>query len=167
VKNLSLGLAILVFLAACGDQKVEQPQLDAGEVDVATESQELEVAKADVVEADDSLQDNSVTISGDITYDGEIALPENAMLVVRLVDLSNPENGVTTLLTESYLLDGPLPFSYQLNYDSSLLAENGSYGLRAVVRLGEEFLLTGGANLDSSPDTDVTLSLNLYDVKEE
>jgi uncharacterized lipoprotein YbaY len=165
LKNVSLVLVISALLIACGDQKAEEQQVEVDPADVKMATQDIEMVESEMVEAEIPLLDNSATISGEITYEGEVVLPENALLVVRLVDLSNPEKGVTTLLTQSYILEGALPYLYELNYERSLINDTGRYGLRAVVRLGEKVFLTGGSNLDISQDAGAVLSLNLKDVK--
>ncbi|MCA9458657.1 MAG: YbaY family lipoprotein, partial [Nitrospira sp.] len=149
MKNVFVALVISVFLIACGEQNIER-QKSGIELD-ETES------NVEVVEADDSLVEEFATISGDITFDTQLELPENARLVVYLVDTSARENGVTTLLSESYKLVGPPPYSYELKYEKSLVSEKGSYALKAVVRLGKDALFRGAKGLSLFPDADVTL----------
>jgi uncharacterized lipoprotein YbaY len=162
LKNLSIVLAISVFLIACGEQKVEDQQTD-----VKMEKQDIKMDEPEVVEPDNSLLENSATISGDITYDDEVVLPENARLVVRILDISKPEDRPTTLLSEFYILEGPPPYSYELNYEKSLINEKGSYALWAAIELGRDPLFRGGRKLGLFPDADVTLSLNLVEVEED
>jgi uncharacterized lipoprotein YbaY len=167
LKNLFVVLTMSVFLIACGEQKAEDQQAD-----IKIEQQEVEtgtpaVVAPELVEADNSQAKSSATISGKITYDDQVALPENARLVVYLVDISEPANAVTPLFSESYILNGPPPYPYELNYDKSLVNEKGRYVLRAVVKRGKAPLFRGAGKLSLYPVADVTLSLNLVAVKEE
>lgn len=167
LKKFFVVLAVSVFLTACGEQKVENQQADIKMEKQDAKISEPEVVKPDVVETDNSLLENTATVSGDITYEGQAVLPENARLVVYLVDTSKPGNGVSALMSGSYILEGPPPYSYELNYEKSLINEQGSYALRAVIRLGKEPLFRGAKTLSLFPETDVALSLNLVEVKEE
>lgn len=168
MKNLSLVFALSVFLVACGEQNAERPQVAAEQADVMPEEQNIEMAEPEVLEAENLTLENNATISGDITYDGQAVLPENAMLYIFLLDTSKPEeNGFTPLSTESYLLEGPPPYSYELKFENSLINEEGKYRLWAAIRIGKEPIFRGGSKLDLFPDADVTLSLNLRDLRED
>lgn len=73
-----------------------------------------------------------LTVSGEVTYRERIALPPDASLSVSLVDLAAPE---TPRIAAKAALASPgqVPLSFNLNFDSSVLAEGASYGIVAEI----------------------------------
>lgn len=73
-----------------------------------------------------------LTISGEVTYRERIALPPDASLSVALVDLAAPQ---TPRIAARAALASPgqVPLSFNLSFDSSVLADGASYGLVAEI----------------------------------
>ena len=75
------------------------------------------------------------TVSGSVFYRERIALPEDAIVVVRLV-------GVASVLSEQTIepQGRQVPIPFELSYEDSEIDADQSYSVEAEIRLGEQFL---------------------------
>lgn len=85
--------------------------------------------------------DNVVT--GTVRYMQRSALPPNATLTVRLLDVSRQDVAATTIAEQRTPTAGKqVPFSFDLVYDRSKIIERNSYVVRAEIYSGDRLLFT-------------------------
>lgn len=86
-------------------------------------------------DGDVSTQDN--VISGTITYRQRMALPANAVVTVRLVDVSRADAPSVTIVEQRVDTAGKqVPFSFDFAYDRTKIAERNRYAVQAEIRDG-------------------------------
>jgi putative lipoprotein len=86
---------------------------------------------------------DSLAVSGEVFYLARIALPPDAVLTVRLEDVSRadaPARLVTEVQSELKGRQVPIPFA--LRYPKSALDDRGVYHVRAAIRSGDRLLFT-------------------------
>ena len=81
------------------------------------------------------------TIEGVASYRERIALPPDAVLEVKLLDVSLMDVPATELSGKLYALTG-VPARFTLDYDDALINEGGSYAVRASILKGDNLLFT-------------------------
>jgi uncharacterized lipoprotein YbaY len=90
---------------------------------------------------DITTQDNVVT--GTITYRGRNALPQNAVISVRLLDASRQDTAVGVVAEDRIDAAGKqVPIPFELVYDPGRIQERNRYVIRAEIRDGERLLYT-------------------------
>ncbi|MDH3494694.1 MAG: YbaY family lipoprotein, partial [Acidobacteriota bacterium] len=89
-------------------------------------------------EAEDPVDPNVVT--GTVTYSTRTALPRNAILTVRLVDISN-QNAPARLIAEQRIdLTGRVPVSFQLRFKEADIVFRNQYAVEAEISSGATVL---------------------------
>ena len=81
------------------------------------------------------------TITGSASYRERIALPPDAVLDVRLVDISRQDVAATVLSSKRYAMTG-VPTEFSLEYDDALIDERFSYAVQASVYVGDRLVFT-------------------------
>ncbi|WP_068109898.1 YbaY family lipoprotein [Tropicimonas marinistellae] len=104
------------------------------------------------------------TLSGTVTYRERMMLPPDAVLEVRLEDVSLADAPSVTLGT--YRADAPKapPFPFEVEYDPAEIDVSGRYSLRATVRAGDKLLMTTDTAypvLTAGDGTDVEMLLRM------
>jgi putative lipoprotein len=90
------------------------------------------------------------TLSGTVTYPQRIALPENAMITVQLVEVSRAGAPAVILASQQIPVAGrQVPVAWTLNYDPSWLAPTGRHTVRATI--------TVNGRLSWTSDTAITV----------
>ena len=84
-------------------------------------------------------QDN--VVSGTVTYRQRSALPANAMLYVKIVDVSRQDTSAITVAEQRVDLNGKqVPYDFDLVYDRSKIQERNRYAVQAEIRDGNRLL---------------------------
>lgn len=81
---------------------------------------------------------DTATLSGTVTYRQRIALPTNAVIKVKLLDITQPEAQPTVIAERSYNLGQrqvPVPFS--LTYDPEKINPQHAYSLSAKITIDD------------------------------
>lgn len=87
-------------------------------------------------------------VTGTVTYRERIALPPDAVVEVRLEDVSRQDVAATVIAAKTIAPAPPVPISFELPYDPGAIDERHSYALRATIRRGERPLfVTDAAHL--------------------
>lgn len=81
------------------------------------------------------------TIEGVATYRERIALPPEAVLQVKLVDISRADAAAVELSGKRYALTG-VPANFTLEYDDALIQPGMSYAVEASILLDDRLLFT-------------------------
>lgn len=95
----------------------------------------------DTVGGDIGTQDN--VVSGTVTYRQRVALPANAVLYVRLLDVSRADAPAITVAEDRIDMAGKqVPVSFEFAYDRVKIQERNRYVMRAEIRDGDRLLFT-------------------------
>jgi putative lipoprotein len=79
-----------------------------------------------------------VTLSGEVTYNERIALPEGATLRVRLVDLTVPGSPIRVQAEAPISSPGQVPLTFTLNFDERAIDTAHRYAIMAEIASGLE-----------------------------
>lgn len=103
-------LALLVFCAGCA---ATQPEAVAPSAPIAT-------------------------VTGSVSYRERIALPPDARVIVRLVDVSRADAPATVLGEQVIATQGrQVPFAFVIAYDPQRIDQRYSYAVQARIELGD------------------------------
>jgi putative lipoprotein len=87
-------------------------------------------------------------VAGTARFDGQVALPPNAMLEVSVADVSRADARAATLAQVKVPAGGPQPLRFSLPVDRKLVQERGSYSVRAEILVdGKALYVTDSAYL--------------------
>lgn len=88
------------------------------------------------------------TVSGTITFDGDAAIPDDAVLVVQLRDVSYQD--VASILIAEQTIQNPkrFPLSFSVQYDPDSIDQRAIYGLGIRISLGDRLLYTNDTAFD-------------------
>lgn len=83
-----------------------------------------------------------VTVSGTVTYLQRIALPPEAVVTVRLQDVSRMDVPAILIGEQRIALDGrQVPVPFEIGYDPAAIDERMSYAVSARIELGDQLLM--------------------------
>ena len=92
--------------------------------------------------------DAPYTVTGSARFEGQVALPPNAVLEVSVADVSRAHARATTLASFSGPASGPQPLRFSLPVERKRVEERGSYSVRAEVLVdGKALYVTDSAYL--------------------
>lgn len=80
----------------------------------------------------------SKTISGTVTYNERIYLPQNVVLTVKLEDTTKQDVAAAIVAEQSIYVATPPPWTFDLAYDPKAIQKKGHYVLRASVKVEGE-----------------------------
>ncbi|PTO56375.1 lipo-like protein [Vibrio splendidus] len=87
--------------------------------------------------------ENTQVISGTVSYRERIALPENAVVTVKLEDISLADAPSTVIATQEFTTDGKqVPFAFELSYDNNKIKANHRYNMRATIHVDGKLRFT-------------------------
>ena len=88
----------------------------------------------------------TVEVSGTVAYRERIAMPPDAVVIVKLLDTSRMDVAAEELGV--HLIDGPgsVPVPYSIAFDPAEIDERHTYSVRATISLGDELLWTTDTN---------------------
>lgn len=75
----------------------------------------------------------TAALDGTLTYRQRMALPKDALVVVRLVELSGGSSARAVASEHGFLAQGQVPIDFRLPYDPSLVSPEYSYGIEAYI----------------------------------
>ena len=79
-------------------------------------------------------------ISGEVRFVREVALPEGAVVTVKLLDTSLADAASVELGRDTIADAVKLPVKFNIEYDSDQITDGREYSLSATVRLGDDLL---------------------------
>jgi putative lipoprotein len=81
-------------------------------------------------------------VTGTVTHLERRALPPEAVVIVRLQDISRADAPATLLGEQRIELDGrQVPVAFEIGYDRAAIDERMSYSVSARIELGDELLM--------------------------
>jgi putative lipoprotein len=83
---------------------------------------------------------NSVT--GSVTYRERIALPPDARVEVKLLDVSLQDVVAKTIAEQTIEVTHQVPIPFELVYDPAQIREGLSYSVRATIYRGDKMMFT-------------------------
>ena len=81
-------------------------------------------------------------VTGSLTYRERIALSPNAVVEVRLIDVSRADAPAVTIGEQIIENPGQVPIAFEIEYDPSAIDQRFSYAVRAVIREGGNLVFT-------------------------
>lgn len=92
--------------------------------------------------ADGGIETQDNVVSGTVTYRQRSALPVNAVLIVKIVDVSRADASATVITEQRIETTGKqVPISFDLAYDRSKIQDRNRYAVQAEIRDGSGRLL--------------------------
>lgn len=86
---------------------------------------------------------NMQNITGSVAYHLRIALPPNAVVNLRLEDISRTDAPATLIAEKNIATEGrQVPISFALNYDAAKVVPTHRYQVRATIKSNDELLFT-------------------------
>jgi putative lipoprotein len=110
---------------------------------------------------------NFGTVTGTITYMQRIALPENAIVRVELLDVSLMDAPAFLLAAQQVIANGrQVPFAFSLDYDTGSIVDSGMYSVLATVTVDDELQWTTDTTAPVITNDVYEVELNLVQVGE-
>jgi putative lipoprotein len=83
----------------------------------------------------------SAQVTGTVTYRERVALPPNAVIKIRLVDVSRADAAAVTLGEQFIEANGKqVPFAFTIAYDPADIDERMAYAVQARIEAGGQLL---------------------------
>lgn len=161
VLNIQMGPTTAVF---CGEESLDT-QFVQGLEAVDGFHLEMEALFLDETTTGNSMRFavSGAEVTGTVTYLQRIALPENAILEVRVQDISLADAPAITIGADIYTLDGAqVPLPYKAYYNPAFVQENRRYSVSARITDAEGKLLFINDTMipvitNDNPTTDVEI----------
>lgn len=94
-----------------------------------------------------SLLDTKVaTVTGTVTYRERIALPPDAVVEIKLLDVSPMDVAATLIAEQAIIPQHQVPIAFALPYNPVDIDERMSYAVRATIRIGENAMFITNRN---------------------
>ncbi|TEW55966.1 META domain-containing protein [Psychromonas sp. RZ22] len=100
----------------------------------------------------------SSIISGTVTYHERIALPENAVLSIKLEDTAKQDVAAFSVAEKSMTVNTAPPWNFELSYSPKKLDKKGHYTLRASIKVDGKIRFI---NTTSTPAFDNKEAINI------
>ncbi|MEJ2514954.1 MAG: YbaY family lipoprotein [Gammaproteobacteria bacterium] len=88
-------------------------------------------------------------LTGTVTYRERMMLPPDAVIDVRLEDVSRADAPATVLASDQIQPDGAPPYGFRMEYDRASLMAGHSYALRARIESGGRLLFINDTRIDA------------------
>jgi putative lipoprotein len=82
------------------------------------------------------------TIAGEVSYRERIALPPNAILTVRLTDMSLADAPQSVVAEQTVEPAGQVPVKFEISFDPAVIQPNVNYALQARITVGDRLWFT-------------------------
>jgi putative lipoprotein len=79
-----------------------------------------------------------ITVTGEVSYRERIALPPNAVLTVRLLDVSLADAPETVVGEQKIEPAGQVPIKFEIKFSSAVVQPNASYALQARIMVDNQ-----------------------------
>ncbi|MDA1257667.1 MAG: YbaY family lipoprotein, partial [Chloroflexi bacterium] len=122
------GFLLLAAAVACGSEPETAAPADTGRVGIQPTATPEEVTKP--------------VVTGTVTYRERIALSPDAVVTVKLLDVSRADAPAITLSEQIIDNPGQVPVAFELPYDPTEIDDRFTYVVRAEIREGGELVFT-------------------------
>ncbi len=144
MKLLKFGaLALILGLAGCQT---------APQTDTKTESKEMAAAE----------QETMASVKGTIAYRERIALPADAVVTVKLQDVSLQDVAAKVISEQTFTTDGAqVPFDFELSYDTQEINPKHTYSVSARIEVEGKLRFISDTSYPVITDANSTEQVNL------
>lgn len=118
-------------------------------------------------ETDAQLTNEATTINGEVWYRERIALPDNAILIIRLENVARQDVTADVIATKIIVLDNQQPWAFSLDYDATKITEKGRYVLRARVEVDGQLKFTNTTSIPAFNNTDKPVRIMVSSVAKQ
>lgn len=129
---LITALAAGLSLAACSQSEDTAASADGDQVSLSA---------GDSAEATETTTTEATTLSGSLSYRERMALPEEGVIIVQLLDVSLADAPAEILAEKHLTPEGQVPVDFRLAYDPAEVQTNHRYALRGEIRDAQGELL--------------------------
>ncbi|GMQ45914.1 YbaY family lipoprotein [Vibrio sp. 10N] len=144
MKLLKFGaLALILGLAGCQT---------APQTDTKTESKEVAAAE----------QETMASVKGTIAYRERIALPADAVVTVKIQDVSLQDVAAKVISEQTFTTDGAqVPFDFELSYDTQEINPKHTYSVSARIEVEGKLRFISDTSYPVITDANSTEQVNL------
>ncbi|WMT92075.1 YbaY family lipoprotein [Pelagibacterium sp. H642] len=129
-------------------------------------SKVLSIAAFSVLLMGGAAMADDMTITGDISYRERIALPDNAVATVSLIDVSLADAPAPTLAEDVIDPAGQVPIGFILNFDSADIVAGHSYAVSARIEVDGELWFINDTRIGVDPENhDAPVSVPLVNAR--
>lgn len=134
---LITALAAGLSLAACSQSEDTAASADGDQVSLSAG----DTADTSSGEATETPTAEATTLSGSLSYRERMALPEEGVIIVQLLDVSLADAPAEILAEKHLTPEGQVPVDFRLAYDPAEVQTNHRYALRGEIRDAQGELL--------------------------
>lgn len=141
---LITALTAALALAGCNQAEESAASADADQVTLSADDTGSADANTLTPGADDETQAAAAepaTLNGSLSYRERMALPEDSLIIVQLLDVSLADAPAEILAEKHLMPEGQVPVEFSLAYDPAEVEANHRYALRGEIRGAEGELL--------------------------
>ncbi|MGR5285514.1 YbaY family lipoprotein [Vibrio maritimus] len=151
MKLLKFGaLALILGLAGCQTAPQSNPQT---EVEKPTSAEQ---------ETTVSEQETMASVKGTIAYRERIALPADAVVTVKLQDVSLQDVAAKVISEQTFTTDGAqVPFDFELSYDTQEINPKHTYSVSARIEVEGKLRFISDTSYPVITDANSTEQVNL------
>ena len=131
----------------------------SGRQPLAVAGDTLTIGSARFVAADQTGDDETVTVSGTVLYRERIALPSGAVVVVRVLDVSRADAPSITLAETRIEPEGQVPVPFEVTVPRSAFTAPGSYSVAARIEVDGEPAWISDAHHPVAPDAPTNVDI--------
>jgi len=91
---------------------------------------------------EDTTDPSTLAVTGTVTYLERIAMPQGAVVTVRLEDVSRADVAAVLLGQQVITAPGQVPVAYRVEYDSGSIDARNTYTVRAEIRVNGQLWAT-------------------------
>ena len=91
---------------------------------------------------DDATDPSPLAVTGTVTYLERIAMPQGAVVTVRLEDVSRADVAAVLIGQQVITTPGNVPVAYRVEYDGGSIDDRNTYAVRADIRANGQLWAT-------------------------
>ncbi|MDC8802941.1 YbaY family lipoprotein [Halomonas pacifica] len=137
---LITALAASLSLAACSQSEDTAASADGDQVSLSA-GDTADTSSAEASETPAAEAAETTTLSGRLSYRERMALPEEGVIIVQLLDVSLADAPAEILAEKHLTPEGQVPVDFRLAYDPAEVQTNHRYALRGEIRDAQGELL--------------------------
>ncbi|ASI90298.1 MULTISPECIES: YbaY family lipoprotein [Vibrio] len=117
---------------------------------------------ASQVEQQKKMEDSMSSVKGTIAYRERIALPPNAVVTVKLQDVSLQDVAATVISEQTFTTDGAqVPFDFELSYDMADIKAKHTYSVSARIEVDGKLRFISDTSYPVITDANQTANVNM------
>ncbi|MBY6197716.1 YbaY family lipoprotein [Vibrio hangzhouensis] len=114
------------------------------------------------VEQQKQVEDTMASVKGTIAYRERIALPPNAVVTIKLQDVSLQDVAAVVISEQTFTTDGAqVPFDFELSYDQTDIKAKHTYSVSARIEVDGKLRFISDTSYPVITDANQTSEVNL------